>query len=175
MFKWIKKIFIRLLTGLVNTCNQTKCFPVVNQKYMTQPILINLHHNEYSQEFYYYPFLMKLDRCIGRCNALNDLSNKVYVPNKIEELNLSLFNVAAGINKLKALIKHILCKCKCRFDGRKCNSSQCWNKDKCWCECKNRHVCEKEYVWNPSTCNCENGKYLASIMDDSAIICDEVI
>ena len=33
----------------------------------------------------------------------------------------------------------------------------------------------KKYVWNPATCNCENGKYLASIMDDSAIICDKVI
>ena len=37
------------------------------------------------------------------------------------------------------------------------------------------HVCEKDYVWNPATCNCENRKYLASFMDDSAIICDKVI
>ena len=29
--------------------------------------------------------------------------------------------------------------------------------------------------WNQSTCSCENGKYLASIMDDSGIICDEVV
>ena len=29
-------------------------------------------------------------------------------------------------------------------------------------------------IWNPATCNCENGKYLRSIMDDSAIICDEI-
>ena len=28
---------------------------------------------------------------------------------------------------------------------------------------------------NPATCNCENGKYLVSIMDDSAIIFDEII
>ena len=28
---------------------------------------------------------------------------------------------------------------------------------------------------NPATCKSENGKYLASIMDDLAIICDEVI
>ena len=38
---------------------------------------------------------------------------------------------------------------------------------------------KKSYMWkmfwNPATCNWENGKYLASIMDDSAIICDEVI
>ena len=37
------------------------------------------------------------------------------------------------------------------------------------------HVCEKDYIWNPATCGCENGKYLASIMDDSAITCDEII
>ena len=40
---------------------------------------------------------------------------------------------------------------------------------------KQRHVCEKDYVWNPATCNCENAKYLTSIMDDSAIMCDEII
>ena len=33
----------------------------------------------------------------------------------------------------------------------------------------------KKIVWNLATCTCQNGKYLASIMDDSAIICDEVI
>ena len=47
--------------------------------------------------------------------------------------------------------------------------------DKCWCECKKSYVCEKDYVWNPATCNCENGKLQASITDDSAIICDEII
>ena len=33
----------------------------------------------------------------------------------------------------------------------------------------------KDYIWNPATCSCENGKYLASMMDDSVIICDKVI
>ena len=40
---------------------------------------------------------------------------------------------------------------------------------------KKRHVCKKNYVWNLATCNWENGKYLANVMDDSAIICDRVI
>ena len=31
------------------------------------------------------------------------------------------------------------------------------------------------YVQNPATRNCENEKYLESIMDDSAIKCDEII
>ena len=33
----------------------------------------------------------------------------------------------------------------------------------------------KKYIWNPSTCNCKNGKYLASITDNSTIMCDAII
>ena len=58
---------------------------------------------------------------------------------------------------------------------QKRNSNQWWNNNKCRCECKKYNICEKDYIWNPSTCICENRKHLASIMDDSAIICDEVI
>ena len=32
--------------------------------------------------------------------------------------------------------KHILCDCKYKFDGRKCNLNQRCNKDLCLCECK---------------------------------------
>ena len=80
-----------------------------------------------------------------------------------------------GINESKTLTKHISCKCKCKFNGRKFNSDQWWNNDKCQCECKKHHICEKDYIRNPATCSCEDGKYLASIMDDSAITCDKII
>ena len=51
------------------------------------------------QEFHYYPFAVQLDRCVGSCNTLNDLSNKVCVPNKTDDLNLSVFNMITGIDK----------------------------------------------------------------------------
>ena len=51
---------------------------------------------------------------------------------------------------------------------KKCNSNQWWNNNKCQCECKKF---EKDYDWNPATCNCENGNYLASITDK--VIYDE--
>ena len=54
----------------------------------------------------------------------------------------------------------------------KYNSDQWCNNDKCQCECKKCNICAKDNSWNPVTCNCENGKYIASIMDDSAIMCD---
>ena len=61
-FGLINKIFIGLVTGIVSTYHQTKCVSLSSQKYMTQLILINLHPNEYSQEFHYYTFTVKLDR-----------------------------------------------------------------------------------------------------------------
>ena len=67
------------------------------------------------------------------------------------------------------------CECKCRSDGKKCNSDQWWNNNKYLCDGKKRHVFEKDCIWNPVTCSCQNGKYLANIMDDAAITWDEII
>ena len=136
MCGFIKKIFIRLLTSIVNVSNHAKCVSLSNQKCLTQPTLINLHPNEYTQGLYYYLFAVNLDRCIGSCNTLNDLSNKACVPNKTEVLNLTIFNMVTGINEAKTLKKHIPCKFKSKFDRRKCNSNQKWNNDKCRCEFK---------------------------------------
>ena len=60
-----------------------------------------------------------------------------------QDLNLSVFMIT-GINELKTLTKHISCKCKCKFDGGKCNSNQKKNNNKCRCEYKKHHICEKE-------------------------------
>ena len=86
-----------------------------------------------------------------------------------------MFNTIAEKNESNILTKDISCKCKCRFGDRICNSNPKWNNNKCWCECKKHLTCEKDYVWNPATCNCQNGKYLASIIDDSVIMCNGMI
>ena len=62
-------------------------------------------------------------------------------------------------NDSNTLAKCISSECKCKFDGKNCNSHQCWNNDKYWCECRKRHVYEKDHVWNPATWICENGKH----------------
>ena len=98
------------------------------------------------------------------------------VQNKTEDLSISVFKMIIEKNESKRLTKHMLCKCKWKFDRKKCNSNQWWNSNKCWCECKKHNVSEKDYIWiNPSTCNGKNGKYLATIMNDSAIMCNEII
>ena len=120
----IKKVFIVLLASMVSVSNHTKFVSLNNQKCMTEPTLIDLDLNEYSQGLRYYQFAVNLDRCVGNSNTLTDLSNRVCVPNKTEDLNLSVFNMITGINESKMLTKHISCKYECKLDGRKCNSNQ---------------------------------------------------
>ena len=38
---------------------------------------------------------------------------------------------------------------------------------------KTSYMC-KRYICKPATCSCKNGKYLADIMEDSVITCDEI-
>ena len=98
-------MFIVLSSNIVNQSSHSKCVLRSNQECVIQPTLINLHHNEYTQEFHYYTFAAKLDRCFGSCNSFNDLSNKVYVANKTEDLNLGVFNVITGTNESKTLTR----------------------------------------------------------------------
>ena len=84
--------------------------------------------------------------CAESCNTLNDLSNKVCVPNKTEDLNTSIFNMITEINDSKTLAKHISCKCKCRFDGKniiQINGGKTTNVD---LSVKKVNVCEKDYI-----------------------------
>ena len=64
------KMFILLLTNLVNAYSHTKCVSLSNQKCEIQPTFITLHPNQYSQKLNYYQFTVKLDRCVGSYNTL---------------------------------------------------------------------------------------------------------
>ena len=78
MFGIIKNMFIVLSTNTVNASNHIKYVSLSNKE--IQSTLISLHLNEYGQELHYYPFAVKWDRCVGSCNTLDDLPNKVFVP-----------------------------------------------------------------------------------------------
>ena len=111
-------MFILLFINIVNASNCTKCVSLSNEKYEIQPGLINLHSNKCSQELHYYPFVVELDRYIGRCSTYKDWYNKGCVPNKTEDLNTHVFNMITWKQESKALTKDWCCKCKCKFDVR---------------------------------------------------------
>ena len=90
-------MFIVLLISLVNASSHAKFVSLSDQKCEIQPTFINLNPDEYSQEWHYYPLAVKLDKSVGNCNTLIDLSSKVWVPNKTEDLNIHVFNMITEI------------------------------------------------------------------------------
>ena len=97
MFRIIKNMFIVLLISLVNASSHAKFVSLSDQKCEIQRTFINLNPDEYSQEWHYYPLAVKLDKSVGNCNTLIDLSSKVWVPNKTEDLNIHVFNMITEI------------------------------------------------------------------------------
>ena len=71
------------------------------------------------------------------CNTIDDPLARTCVSNKIEDVNLKVYDMIKGINESKTLWKHISFECKCAFDDRKCNSGQKWNNNTCQWERKN--------------------------------------
>ena len=162
------------LISIVNASNHTKCVSLSNRKCEIQPTFINLHPNKYSQKFHYYPFTVKLDKCVRSCNTRNDLSNKVCVPYKTEDLHPNLFNMITGISESKTLTKH--CHAKANINLKEEIAIQINGRITINVDGSVKNVMYmKKFVWNLAKCNCENGKHLANIADDSAIMCDEII
>ena len=47
-------------------------------------------------KLHYYPFMVNLDRFGRSCNTLDDLSDRLCFPNKAEDKNLKVLNMAMG-------------------------------------------------------------------------------
>ena len=57
-----------------------------NEQYKTRPFLNNLN----SPELKCQQCMVILDKCNGSCNTFSNISNKICVPNKTEDVNLSV-------------------------------------------------------------------------------------
>ena len=125
---------------------------------MSRPKIIDANNNE--PVFYLYS--IKVNKCSGSCNTINDPFAKFCVPGLVKNINGKVFNLIARINETRQMVWHETCKCICRLTSAICNSKQIWNEDKCRCECKedliNKSVCDKGYIWNPSNCACKCDK-----------------
>ena len=68
--------------------------------------------------------MVNLDRCNRSCNNFDYPFGRICVPNKMENININVFNMITRTNESKTLTKHIPWGCKCKFGGTKCNSNQ---------------------------------------------------
>ena len=49
----------------------------------------------------FYPFSIKVNKCSGSCNNINDLYVKLCVPDIIKNTNIKVFNLMSRINKTR--------------------------------------------------------------------------
>ena len=80
-----------------------------NEPFMARCTLIDWHPIKLN----YYPFMISLNKCIWSCNTTDDLSTKLCVPSKTNDVNVKRFNIITRIHETKTLVKHISCGCKC--------------------------------------------------------------
>ena len=108
--------------------------------------------------------MISLNKCTGSCNVLFP---RICVPKETKDINVKTLNMITNKDEAKAMTEHISCDFKCKLSSAKCNSNQTWNNKTCQCECKNIISVKKTSSSNPSTCICENSKYLKSVTDTS--------
>lgn len=90
-----------------------------NQNFSTRPSLIDLNTDEQR----YYSFVLSFDRHDGSCNTVDglyeiifDMSDRLCVPNKTENVNVEVVSMISRNNELKLTVKSTSCDFRYRFD-----------------------------------------------------------
>ena len=96
-------------------------------------------------ELAHYPFMASLNNFTGNGSVL---SPKICLPKETKYMNLKAFNMIKNKDEAKAMIEHISCDCKCKFNSKTCNSNQKWNNKTNQYEYKHYCKCKKDYSWN---------------------------
>ena len=139
-----------------------ECVPVVNQKCMPRPKILNV--NEGIGKALFYPYNVLVNKCSGSCNTLDDPMARICAPKIIKNVNMKVYNLLMRLNETRNVLWHESCKYVCKLICKSvCNNKQIWNSDTCRCDCNEDFAgiinCIKGYTWNPSICECQCDKW----------------
>ena len=156
MLEFIKKYFFTAMTFInfnlnLSNVNSLECVSMNNQVCIIRTEIINLNINKPM----FCSYSIKINKCKGSCNTINDPYAKICFPEEIKNTNVRVFNLMSRTNGTRQIKRHKACKCRCRLDASICNKKQRWNDDRCRCECKeliDKGMCGKVFIWNPSNC-----------------------
>ena len=95
-FRFVKIVFFIGLAILsdfinVNSLNPVplNCISMKNEECKTRHQVVNVNSNN----LIFYPFIIKISKCSGNCNNINNPYSNICVPNIIKNLNIKVFNV----------------------------------------------------------------------------------
>ena len=66
---------------------------------------------------FYYPFFVSVHKCGGSCDTIDDPYARIWVPGKVKDANVKVFNLVSRVNETWLLVQYELCECKCRLNG----------------------------------------------------------
>ena len=125
IFRFVQKVFFIGLTILSDFINTNSQISMNNRACKTRPQIVNVNSNNPI----FYPFSIKISKCSGNCNNINDPYSKICAPDVAKTLNIKVFNVMSRSNETRHIQWHETCKCDCRLDAIVCNIKQRWNKN----------------------------------------------
>ena len=103
IFRFVKKIFfigLTILSNFINASSSLNCISIKNQECKTRPQIVNINSNNPI----FYPFSIKISKCSGNCNNINDPYAKICVPDIIK--NVKVFNLMSRTNETKFIEWH---------------------------------------------------------------------
>ena len=73
-----------------------------NQECKTRPQIVNINSNN----SIFYPFSIKISKCSGNCNNINNPYAKMCVPDVMKDLNVKVFNLMSRTNETRFIEWH---------------------------------------------------------------------
>ena len=96
----LKKVFFLGLTVLSSSITGAlKCISLNNQECKARPKIVNVS----STNPIFYPVSVKINRCSGNCNSINDPYAKICLPDVVKNLNVKIFNLMSRTNESRSI------------------------------------------------------------------------
>ena len=104
MFRFIKQIFILALMFFGNlwSANSLECVSIKNQECKVRPEIVNGNGNNPI----FHPFSIKINKCNGNCNNINDPYARICVPDTVKNVNVKIFNLITLTNETRHIKWH---------------------------------------------------------------------
>ena len=103
-FFYTQLAFVFQIFMLSSKLRTIKFVSMKNQQCKIRSTLIDLNLDE----LHYGSFIISINRCDGSCNTVEDPFCRTFFPNKIEDVNLKVFNMITGTNETKDTLKTYL-------------------------------------------------------------------
>ena len=95
----MNKILVVTMTFLVSSVNSLECVSKNDRECKIRPEIISANNNEPV----FYPVSIKVNKCSGSCNNINDPYAKLCAPDVVKNIDVKGFNFISWSNQTKQL------------------------------------------------------------------------